>query len=236
MSAGGRSGAPPRVLFVEGIIGAGKSSLCQSLARYMGCVGHVVEVVPEPVDRWVESGALKQFYADPVANAYKFQTYAYSTRVRTINAAYRGCDPHVDLLIVERSPLSDRIFMQIQKIQGNVSATDMRMYESWCDLHDLVLPFRAEDASYLYLDTTVSECVRRQGERGREAEGAIPADYQRLLKEGHDHLLGGGASERFANLPRLARVARVPESLANADFRDEVVEIGKIVAELLGRK
>ena len=206
--------AGPQVIFVEGIIAAGKSELCRVLAEQLTALGFRVRLVLEPVERWQQSGALARFYANPAREAYKFQTFAYSTRVLAI---LDGWTPDADFIVTERSPMSDCIFMELQRQQGYVDEVDMSMYGAWCDLHERLLP-AADRQLVLYLRPRLPTCMARLRERGRGEEAGVAEEYQRRLLEGHDHVFGGRPSAAFERLP-VARAAQLPPELLEADYR-----------------
>ena len=70
--------AQRRVIFLEGNIGAGKSTLGNRLKA----TGHF-EFIPEPVAVWREKGMLKKFYDAPPRWAFTFQWAAFMTRAKT---------------------------------------------------------------------------------------------------------------------------------------------------------
>jgi len=78
----------PRVVVVDGLISAGKSTLITQLARWLGERGKKVMVVKEPVDDWVKGGHLQAFYegVEDGKVCYIFQTYAHVTRIKAFNA------------------------------------------------------------------------------------------------------------------------------------------------------
>ena len=70
------------VVCLEGIIGAGKSTVMPALASYLQSTGLQTICVPEPVDRWRDM--LQLFYSDPQRYGAVFQTYVVTTRARAV--------------------------------------------------------------------------------------------------------------------------------------------------------
>ena len=79
----------PIVVVVDGVIGAGKSTLIREcLIPYFIESGRTVTEVKEPVERWKKNGRLEQFYKDPKRRAYQFQTTAFHDRVHQCIKCY----------------------------------------------------------------------------------------------------------------------------------------------------
>ena len=91
-----------RVIFIEGNIGAGKTSLLTSLGEHFG---ELVRVVEEPVKVWEESRLLAECYDGTVSRA-TFQHVALATKTAALVEALRETPPD-QLIIAERSPFSD---------------------------------------------------------------------------------------------------------------------------------
>lgn len=91
-----------KLIFLEGNIGAGKTSLLTSLGEHFG---ELVRVVEEPVKVWEESGLLAECYDGTVSRA-TFQHVALATKTAALVEALRETPPD-QLIIAERSPFSD---------------------------------------------------------------------------------------------------------------------------------
>ena len=91
-----------RVIFLEGNIGAGKTSLLTMLGAHFG---DKVRIVEEPVHVWEESGLLAECYDGIVSRAI-FQHVALATKTAALAEALRET-PEERLIIAERSPFSD---------------------------------------------------------------------------------------------------------------------------------
>ena len=91
-----------KLIFIEGNIGAGKSSLLKTLGEHFG---DRVRIVEEPVKVWEESGLLAECYDGTVSRA-TFQHVALATKTAALAEALRETPPD-QLIIAERSPFSD---------------------------------------------------------------------------------------------------------------------------------
>ncbi|KAL9256784.1 Thymidine kinase 2, mitochondrial-like protein [Drosera capensis] len=112
---GSSSGVKPqkkRLTFcVEGNISVGKTTFLQRIANGTLELRDLVEVVPEPVDKWQDIGPnhsniLDKFYAEPERYAYTFQNYVFVTRVMQERESSSGVKA---LRLMERSVFSDRM-------------------------------------------------------------------------------------------------------------------------------
>lgn len=194
--------AEPRVLSLEGPVGAGKTTLIDRVRAAAAARGLRVVYIPEPVEEWERVGALQRFYAGCQARAdgrvespeeaeerrahaaYEFQTYTFTTRVEASLAEYEAAGAAgeagaADLYITERTVLTDRhVFMELQR--DLVGPQLMQMYERWWGLYDRLMPFDLGRALYLYLRPSVGACMARVARRARGGEvaedGAAPPD------------------------------------------------------------
>lgn len=98
-------------LCVEGNISVGKTTFLQRIANETLELRDLVEIVPEPIDKWQNVGKdhfniLDAFYAEPERYAYTFQNYVFVTRVMQERESSGGIKP---LRLMERSVFSDRM-------------------------------------------------------------------------------------------------------------------------------
>jgi hypothetical protein len=109
---------------VEGNISVGKSTFLQRIANETIELRDLVEIVPEPVDKWQNVGPdhfniLDAFYAEPHRYAYTFQNYVFVTRVMQERESQGGIKP---LRLMERSVFSDRMVGQSFSLLTNASS------------------------------------------------------------------------------------------------------------------
>ena len=247
--------AGSKIIIVESEIGAGKSTLLPALAEGLERRGWRPVLVYEPVDEW--NGILEKFYADPARWAYAFQTFVYSTRIAAIRRAVAAARaaPSVSLaplvFVLERSPITDEIFMELQR--GAVADVEMEMYEVWRRTFAPLLPIDLARAAVLYLKPDLDTCMRRIAQRKRagEIENATSAvstgaaktgisfEYQARLRRAHEALLQGLHAEEFPRLadrpppyPRSA-VAVLAADIAGLNFRDAGAERDAVVDHAL---
>lgn len=172
----------PFVIAVEGLIGAGKSTLLNVLRDELS-KSFKVAIVQEPVDQWVSSGLLQRFYADKQRWSYSFQTKAFYDRITEAQQCFREF-PDADIILMERSPVSDQIFMKTLHKDGFVDDLEYSMYKDWCSMWETLLPFSI--SLYLYVRTGLDDCMQRLVKRSRDGEHGVNRDYQARLLEEHD--------------------------------------------------
>lgn len=111
-SSGEKLAPKKRLTFcVEGNISVGKTTFLQRIANETLELQDLVEVVPEPINKWQDVGPdhfniLDAFYAEPERYAYTFQNYVFVTRVMQERESAGGIKP---LRLMERSVFSDRM-------------------------------------------------------------------------------------------------------------------------------
>ena len=180
----------PWFFILEGPIGAGKSTLLDLVHRVLTRQGRTVCIVPEPVDVWVATGALEEFYQDPRQKAYEFQTFVYATRVMRIRDCIKKC-PQADVFLIERSVIADRyLFARLLQEGGCFTPLQTVMYDHWTHMWNQLMPFASPDG-FIYLAPSLDETLRRIASRGREGE-QVSREYQEKLICKHEELFGQG--------------------------------------------
>ena len=105
---------------VEGNISVGKTTFLQRIANETLELRDLVEIVPEPINKWQDVGPdhfniLDAFYAEPQRYAYTFQNYVFVTRVMQERESSGGIKP---LRLMERSVFSDRMVSMLYPISS----------------------------------------------------------------------------------------------------------------------
>ena len=96
-----------RIINIEGLIGAGKSTLIEELRLQSttGNLGLKIGFIPEPLDIWSEytndqgQNILQLLYQDSKANSLRFQLVILKSLVDQFKQLDKSCD----VVIVERS-------------------------------------------------------------------------------------------------------------------------------------
>ncbi|XVE60758.1 hypothetical protein DITRI_Ditri05aG0153100 [Diplodiscus trichospermus] len=176
---------------VEGNISVGKTTFLQRIANETLELRDLVEIVPEPIDKWQNVGPdhfniLDAFYAEPQRYAYTFQNYVFVTRVMQERESSGGIKP---LRLMERSVFSDRmVFVRAVHEANWMNEMEISIYDSWFDPVVSCLPGLIPDG-FIYLRASPDTCHKRMMLRKRAEEGGVSLDYLRDLHEKHESWL-----------------------------------------------
>ncbi|KZV50917.1 hypothetical protein F511_10488 [Dorcoceras hygrometricum] len=176
---------------VEGNISVGKTTFLQRIANETLELRDLVEIVPEPIDKWQNVGPdhfniLDAFYAEPERYAYTFQNYVFVTRVMQEKESSGGIKP---LRLMERSVFSDRmVFVRAVHEAKWMNEMEISIYDSWFDPVVSSLPGLIPDG-FIYLRASPDTCHKRMMLRKREEEGGVSLKYLQDLHEKHESWL-----------------------------------------------
>ncbi|WUT00714.1 deoxynucleoside kinase [Streptomyces sp. NBC_00708] len=171
------------MICVGGMIGIGKTSVAELIAKELGSKVFYESVEDNPI--------LPLFYtAGPEeieAKRYPFllQLYFLQTRFAAIKEAYRQDDN-----VLDRSIYEDWYFAKVNHDLGRISSLEMRVYEGL--LTEMMreidgLPYRKAPDLMVYLRADFETVLHRIGLRGRafeQDEGLV--EYYRMLWSGYD--------------------------------------------------
>lgn len=178
-----------RVIFIEGNIGSGKSTLIDNLKEHGYCV------FEEPIKEWIETyvdedgiNILDKFYKNMSNHAFEFQILAMMTRWQNIRKAL---DETEDIIFIERSLETDRFTFALNLKEQYMTKLQWDIYDLTFDTFtkETECHFKEVDISYIYLYTSSEICFKRALERGRKEESTVPLIYLNNLKEKHDKWL-----------------------------------------------
>lgn len=191
-------------VFVEGNIGAGKSSVLRAVdeLRLPG-----VLVVPEPIERWTEpmhdahgASALQLFYQDPAKHAMAFQLHVLGTKLDDLLDHIGGlplegdADATQTVVLCERDPFGPSVFAEANVAEGTFSGFDMAAYTGLCRTvarSNVLLERASRTAATLYIRTEPGECCRRMARRGRVSEAEVEPERLQRLHMLHDRMIAG---------------------------------------------
>ncbi|GFY96861.1 P-loop containing nucleoside triphosphate hydrolases superfamily protein [Actinidia rufa] len=208
---------------VEGNISVGKTTFLQRIANETLELQDLVEIVPEPVNKWQDVGRdhfniLDAFYAEPQRYAYTFQNYVFVTRVVQERESSGGIKP---LRLMERSVFSDRmVFVRAVHDANWMNEMEISIYDSWFDPVVSCLPGLIPDG-FIYLRASPDTCHKRMLLRKRAEEGGVTLEYLQDLHEKHESWLFPFQSGNHGVLS----VSKLPlhiECCLHPDIRDRV--------------
>ena len=176
-----------RIYALEGNIGAGKTTVLKLMSKSF----KDVEFVEEPVKEWQNLGGqnlLEAFYKDPERWGFSFEFYSMLTKIQ---ALLKAADSDKPIIIIERSIISNKLFMELSNELGKLNPMEYRMLLNTYDFYTQnVYP---QLCGVIYLDTPVDECVKRIIKRNRGEECSIDKSYLESIKKKLDELAENSA-------------------------------------------
>lgn len=204
------------LVWVEGIIGAGKTTFSREIAKRLD-----LRLIEEPVD---DNPYLKLFYDEPKRYAFGMQVFLLHRRYAIQQLAsfealgvggYKGA-------ILDRSLSGDRVFAKLHKEEGNIDDLDWHTYEmAYNTMARTLLP----PTLLVFLDIQPETAHTRMKKRNRDAEVGVPLEYLIKLRQGYQDLLM--EAERgllpWAHAVRVCRVPWDPDTVSQSAW-DAVAE------------
>lgn len=173
------------VFFIEGNIGAGKSTFLALVSKFLP-----VQPVLEPCHVWQDvagtGNLLQAFYQDGKRWAYTFQSYAFITRIleQEKHALKNSGVPQ----LFERSVYSDRYCFAKNAYELELmTPLEWGLYREWFEW--LVQSRSTMPAGFIYLKTDPKICFERLTSRARAEESTVSYDYLELLHNKHEEWL-----------------------------------------------
>lgn len=161
-------------VFVEGNIGAGKSTFLEYLKDQFKEPD--VKFIPEPIEKWENFcgfNLLKEMYKQPATYGTAFQMYAMLTAFETITET-----ANANLAIIERSLLSMKhVFIPTMRTFGYIPEATSYVFEAWIDF--IIENQKFKPDVIIYIKTSAHVIQERIRNRGRQGEEEV--DYNRLL-------------------------------------------------------
>lgn len=181
----------PKIFFIEGNIGSGKSTFLKNLEKYNLLTN--VQFIEEPVNEWKETkdkdgiNILEHFYSDMNRHCYTFQSFAFISRINQLDQI----DDTKSYVFIERSVFCDKnVFARSCYETKIMSDIEWKIYNKWFDW--MVQKYKEIfDRSYIiYLSTSPETAIKRINKRGREEETTITLEYIDMLNKKHEEWLG----------------------------------------------
>ena len=179
----------PIIVFVEGNIGSGKSTLVKEAFNYYSNNEDVL-FLQEPVNEWKticdEDGKdiITRYYADQHAFGFKFQMMAYITRLKHLKEAMK--ENKYKIIICERSLNTDKnVFAAMLYDNKIIDEIGYQIYTRWFDCFTDIIP----ETRYIYLRTNPDICSLRVKQRNRDGEENIPIEYLEQVHKYHEKWL-----------------------------------------------
>ena len=186
------SSAPIPLIFIEGGIGCGKSTLVRHMQCYCEKNNLKFLTIQEPVDVWSTiknkdgKTMIESFYEDQMKHAFAFQMMAYISRLQRLQEACENAKGNYDLIICERSLDTDKhVFCKMLYDEGKIDTYGFQIYNKWFEHFQSF----AEHKKFVYLKTDYTKCAQRVQKRQRPGESEISVEYLKMNNEYHDQWL-----------------------------------------------
>ena len=213
------------IIYLEGNIGSGKSTLINFLQEYIFKHKIDADVILEPVDEWEQTqdsqgkNILQHYYQDAKKYGFPFQINALLSRVKKITETIQNSKKTVHF--VERSIFTDKnVFLETNYQNGNITEIEYVIYQQWFQW--IVDNYRLQPDGIAFLNTNTSVCYERIKERSRCGEEAIPLEYLNILDSFHRKWLDNESSIPIIHLDTNENFYENPTK--------KEIEIGKIMS------
>jgi deoxyadenosine/deoxycytidine kinase len=176
----------PKVIFIEGNIASGKTTFINLLPEVIDC-----QIILEPLDMWKElvdskgKNILDYFYTDMPKYAYPFQSFAFLSRVKSV----QNINSEKPYVFVERSIFSDKnIFAKNCYMNGIMTEIEWNLYNQWFDwMRDSL---KIDNPYHIYMKCDPDVSYKRLLERSRQEEAGVSLKYLTEIYNRHEEWLG----------------------------------------------
>lgn len=174
-----------KVLIVEGLISAGKSTAGLELEKFAKELGIPCKLFPEPL---IE-GFLGLFLGDQKKYAFAFQIGMLVKRQAIYREAFE-LSKQGYFCIIDRSLHGDYCFAMMHKNSGNITDTEWKAYL------DVLHSEQFEHPDYVvYLETTPNNAFKRCINRARKGENSYTLKYFQELFEVYRNVIPASPSK-----------------------------------------
>ena len=158
-------------LCVEGVIGVGKTSLCNLIANEFNS-----RLILEAAD---ENPFLSDFYKNRQSAAFQTQLWFLLSRYRQLTENFAQQD------LFHRATVSDYIFAKDNLFASiNLDENEMAIYNTISGILEKNVP---KPDFIIYLQASTESILRRIEKRGKSYEANIDRSYLEILNEAYNH-------------------------------------------------
>ncbi len=190
-----------RYIAIEGVIGAGKTSLTRLLHDRLG--GRLI------LEKFEENPFLARFYQDPERYSFQTQIFFLLTRFKQLQQLGQG-ELFEEYLLVDYVFEKDRIFAHL-----NLQDDELSLYEMIVQNIEKSLP---RPDLVVYLQSSVDRLMANIKLRGRDYENTITRKYISDLNDAYNYFFF-----RYKNAPVLIVNATEIDFVKHQEHLDELV-------------
>lgn len=155
------------VICIEGVVGAGKTTLGEILAKELS-----IDFFQEP---YVDNPFLDKFYSNKERYSLLSQMYFLNKRMDVIEEASR-----LKSCVMDRSIYGDFLFAKMHLKNGFMTQEEFALYKAFWEK---MIAYREAPTLIIYLDINVENAIKKINERGREYELNVEREYWNSLNE-----------------------------------------------------
>lgn len=190
-----------RYIAIDGVIGAGKTSLTRLLHDRLG--GRLI------LEKFEENPFLARFYQDPERYSFQTQIFFLLTRFKQLQQLGQG-ELFEEYLLVDYVFEKDRIFAHL-----NLQDDELSLYEMIVQNIEKSLP---RPDLVVYLQSSVDRLMANIKLRGRDYENTITRKYISDLNDAYNYFFF-----RYKNAPVLIVNATEIDFVKHQEHLDELV-------------
>jgi deoxyadenosine/deoxycytidine kinase len=158
---------------LAGNIGAGKTTLCEVLARHFGWDVHYEDTENNPY--------LSDFYLDMKRWSFNLQVFFLSSRYQQMLRIQQG-----NRTVVQDRTIYEDAFIFAPNL-ADMGLMERRDFENYTTLFQSIISQIKSPDLLIYLKASIPTLVEHIQSRGRDYEGSISIEYLKRLNERYDN-------------------------------------------------
>ncbi len=198
-----------RHIAIAGNIGAGKTTLCEHLAKHFSWDVHYESTDNNPY--------LSDFYLDMQRWSFNLQVYFLNNRYRQILNIQNG-----DRTVIQDRTIYEDAYIFAPNLH-DMGLMPTRDFENYHDLFELMMSQVNPPDLLIYLKASIPTLVSHIQSRGRDYEGSMSLDYLKRLNERYENWI---KDYTIGNLLII--------NADEVDFKNNPADLGKIVNQVRG--